>query len=455
MERQSSGRALTRLVDWVLARWRELSVREWLKREGQLMLMLAVAFLALIGFQHLTRGTTTRSVRGLSADGGVPVAVGDPQFPLNVALLAGGWIYPGNRVEIALNGDGTYERLFQDLQSAQQSITLQVYYGQAGRMSDRLGRILLDRAKAGVFVFVLYDAFGAQNVPKEQLQILRDAGIRIQPFRPFRFSRLHVIQNRSHIRGVVVDGRIGWTGGFGIDDKWLGDGHTGGSWRETNVRFEGPSVRQLQAVFATSWVEATGELYTGRVDLIQHSDGVTAGLLYASPTLGSTPAERFMAVSIAGARKTLYITNAYFAPDRGFIDLLVDAARRGVDVRILTAGEATDVKTVLYAGRAWYDRLLQAGAKIYEWRPTTMHAKTFVIDGMWSTIGSMNFDNRSLALNDEATLVMLDAGIGQQMERIFLDDIRYCEEITLERFRQRSWFKRLTERGAQFVMRLL
>ena len=211
------------------------------------------------------------------------------------------------------------------------------------------------------------------------------------------------------MRGIVIDSRIGWTGGFGIDDKWFGDGRSNGSWRETNVRFEGPAVRQLQAAFAAAWVEATGVMFTGRATLAPQENGVTAaGLLYTSPTLGSTAAERFFALSIAGARKTLYITNAYFAPDRNFVELLAAAARRGVDVRILTAGARTDVNIVRLAGRAWYDTLLAAGVRVYEWQPSTLHAKTFVVDGEWSTVGSMNFDNRSMALNDEATLMVLD-----------------------------------------------
>jgi cardiolipin synthase A/B len=179
---------------------------------------------------------------------------------------------------------------------------------------------------------------------------------------------LHLAQNRSHVRGIVVDSRIGWTGGFGIDDKWFGDGRSNGSWRETNVRFEGPAVRQLQAVFAAAWVEATGVLYTGRAMLLTQENGVTAaGLLYATPTVGSTAAGRFFALSIAGARRTLYITNAYLAPNRSFIEQLAAAARRGVDVRILTAGPRTDVNIVRLAGRASYDTLLDAGVRLYEW----------------------------------------------------------------------------------------
>ena len=199
-----------------------------------------------------------------------------------------------------------------------------------------------------------------------------------------------------------------------------------------------------------------GSLFTGRATVERYEGGVAeAGLLSTTPTLGSTSAERFVAISIAGAQKTLYITNSYFAPESNFVGLLTDAARRGVDVRILTAGAATDVRTVRLAGRAWYDTLLAAGVRVYEWQPSTLHSKTFVVDGIWSTIGSMNFDNRSLVLNDESNLMVLDRTVGQQMNAIFLDDLRHSAEITRERFGQRSWFERLTERAAQLITRIL
>ena len=418
-------------------------------------LRVLVLLFALIGVLHVTRGTAVRHVRGVGADG-APIGVSEPQFPLSVTMLTGAWMAPGNRVDVALNGDGTYSRLWEDLRSAHRSITLQLYYGNTGRMADTLREILVDRATAGVRVFLLYDAFGSIDIPPDHAATLRTAGVLVEPFRPIRLSTLHLAQNRAHVRGIVIDGQVGWTGGFGIDDKWFGDGRTNGSWRETNVRFEGPAVRQLQAAFAAAWVEATGVLVTGRAALTAHDNGVaSAGLLYTSPTLGSTAAERFYALSIAAARKTLYVTNAYFAPDRNFIELLTAAARRGVDVRILTAGRRTDVQTVRLAGRAWYDTLLAAGVRVFEWQPTTLHAKTFVVDGLWVAIGSMNFDNRSLALNDESTLMVLDPNVGRQMDAIFLEDLRYSEEITLDRFRQRSWLQRLAERIANLFTRLL
>jgi cardiolipin synthase len=323
-------------------------------------------------------------------------------------------------------------------------------------MADTLQHILIDRAAAGVRVFLLYDAFGTQGLAASSRRALQDAGVAVVPFRPLSLWRLHLLQNRSHVRGIVIDGRIGWTGGFGIVDKWFGDGLTNGSWRETNVRFEGPAVRQLQAAFAAAWAEATGVLLTGRMTMSRSDNGrTTAGLLQAIPTMGSTAAERFLALSIAGATTSLYITNPYFVPDRNFIGLLVDAARRGVDVRILTAGAHTDIRTVRMAGRASYARLLAAGVRIYEWKPSALHAKTFVADGIWSTVGSINFDNRSLVLNDEATLMILDEGIGSQMTSVFFDDLAHADEITVNGFRQRPWPDRIVEQAANLLSPVL
>ena len=250
-------------------------MRSALGRVGRWTLVAIVLGLALIGFLHLTRGTAVRHVRGVSSDG-TPIAVGEPEFPLMATMATGAWLAPGNRVDVLLNGDGTYPRLWEDLRSAKLSITLQLYYGAPGRMADTLGQILIERAKAGVRVLVLYDAFGTVDIPASNRDALRAAGIVVEPFRPIRLSTLHLAQNRSHVRGIVIDSRVGWTGGFGIDDKWFGDGRTNGSWRETNVRFDGPAVRQLQAAFVAAWVEATGVMLTGHATLSPQENGVTA-----------------------------------------------------------------------------------------------------------------------------------------------------------------------------------
>jgi cardiolipin synthase len=282
----------------------------------------------------------------------------------------------------------------------------------------------------------------------------------VSTLRKLRWYSLHNASDRSHVRAVVLDGRVGYTGGFGLADYWLGDGRHEEQWRETNVRFEGPAVAQLQAAFAAAWAEANGELLTG--DLFfppatfrSRPGAAEAGLLFTAPTSGSTPAERFLALSIAAARKSLYISNSYFVPDDDFRKLLIRAAKRGVDVRVLTAGPKTDVKTTWYAGRARYEELLRNGVRIYEYVPTMMHAKSMVVDGLWATIGSMNFDNRSLAFNNESNLVTLDTAIGAQMQRTFADDLRYAKEIRLDEFRRRPWTAKVMERGASLLSRLL
>jgi cardiolipin synthase len=259
---------------------------------------------------------------------------------------------------------------------------------------------------------------------------------------------------------VVVDGKVGYTGGFGLADYWLGDGRHPDQWRDSNVRFEGPAVMALQAAFAAAWAECTGELIAGetyfpRAAFRPDNGGVQAGVFFASPTAGSTPAERFVALSIASARKTLYVSNSYFVPDDDFRKLLVRARQRGVDVRILTVSDETDVKTTLWAGRGRYEQLLQAGIRIYEYQPTMMHSKTFIVDGRWGSIGSMNFDNRSLAFNNESNLVFLDSIQGAIMNATFADDLTRAKEITLAEFRQRPWYHRLLEDGAGLLSRLL
>jgi cardiolipin synthase len=188
----------------------------------------------------------------------------------------------------------------------------------------------------------------------------------------------------------------------------------------------------------------------------RYQDGVTlAGLLYTAPTLGSTPAERYLALSISGARERFFVTNAYFAPDTNFVALLTDAAQRGVDVRILVGGPKTDVRAARLAAHGRYEPLLRAGVRIYEYQPSTLHAKTFVVDGIWVSVGTMNFDNRSLALNDESTMMILDADAGQWMERVFFDDIARAKEIDLATFQRRPLYEHVAEWGASLITRLL
>ena len=309
-------------------------------------------------------------------------------------------------------------------------------------------------------VLLLVDAFGSQTLKKTWADGLKKAGVEVSLLRRLRWYSIHNASDRSHVRVVVVDGRVGYTGGFGLADYWLGNGHAKDQWRESNVRFEGPSVMQLQAAFAAAWVEATGELlvddgFFPRRAFHARAGTTSAALFFASPTTGSTSAERFFALTIAGSNRTLYVTNSYFVPDDDFRDLLNAAAARGVDVRVLTVSKETDVRTTWYAGRARYASLLRGGVRIFEYQPTMMHAKTIVADGIWSSIGSMNFDNRSLAFNDESNIVVWDRAFGAEMDSTFVDDLRNAREIKLPEFKRRPWAERLVELGATAFSRLL
>lgn len=422
--------------------------------------------LALVGLPHVFRMPLVRNVIARGATG-APPALDAPAFTSAFALVTGMPLTGGNRVEVLSNGDETYARLWQDLRSARRSITAQIYYAGAGSVLDSVAYILAGRARAGVAVFFLYDAFGAQTLPPQFLDTLRVAGVRAVAFRPTRWYALDRASHRTHIRGIVIDATLGYTGGFGFDDKWLGGGRRPREWRETNARFEGPATAQLQATFVAQWAEATGELHGGALLLGEDTpreqstgtagpaDGATAALLYSPSLTGSTVAERLFAISIASARRRLYITNAYFVPHADFVALLADAARRGVDVRVLTNGARSDVSTTWLAGRSRYETLLSAGVRIYEYRPTTLHAKTFVADGLWTAIGTANFDNRSLAYNTEVVLTVRDAAVGATMDSLFLADLPYAEEIRIAAFRRRSWWMHLRERAASVLADLL
>jgi len=421
-------------------------------------LILFGVVLALIGILSVTHDTPVRSVIA-EGDTDGPPSVEDPLFARSIELFTGTHIEPGNNVQIMLNGDGTYPQLWKDLAAAQHTITVQMYYSQPGAVADTLSKYLIERAQHKVRVLLLLDAFGSQPLKKDWIRNLRRAGVEVVWLRPLRWYTLQKAAQRSHVRVVVVDGTIGYTGGFGLADYWLGDGHHEDQWRESNVRFQGPTVGALQAAFAAAWAEATGELLTGDVFFPKSSfadvGDVQAGMMHSIPSTGSTPAERFLALSIVGARRTLYITNSYFVPGENFLQLLLSAAHRGVDVRVLTVSGKTDVKTTWYAGRTYYEKLLEGGVRIYEYQPTMMHAKTMVVDGIWSYIGSMNFDNRSLSFNNESLLLCLDRRVGAQMDSIFMDDLKWSKEIKLDEFRKRPLSGRILEWGAQKLRRVL
>jgi len=437
---------------------RSYSIGDRLERLGIVVLAVLFIYLAFVGLLSITRGTPVQTVIA-EGDRAGPPPPSDSLFARTMELYTGLHLNPGTLVQPVNNGS-VYDSLWKDLRSAKQTITVQMYYSLPGKVADTLALILEERARAKVRVLLLLDAFGSQNLKKSWANALRKAGVEVALLRKLRWYSVHNATDRSHVRVVVVDGLVGYTGGFGLADYWLGDGLHDNQWRESNVRFEGPTVMQLQAAFASAWAEATGELLTGDKFFPQQAfqprpGGMQAGILYTAPTTGSTPAERFLALSIASAHKTLYITNSYFVPDDDFRRLLERAVRHGVDVRILTVGAKTDVKTTWYAGRHWYEELLAAGIRIYEYQPAMIHSKTIAVDGLWSSVGSMNFDNRSLAFNNESNLVVLDPRFGAAMDSTFFDDLRHADEIRLSEFKKRSPWQRVLEIGAVTLSRLL
>lgn len=437
---------------------RSYSIGDRLERLGIVVLAVLFIYLAFVGLLSITRGTPVQTVIA-EGDRAGPPPPSDSLFARTMELYTGTHIGPGTLVQPVNNGT-VYDSLWKDLRSAKRTITVQMYYSLPGKVADTLAAILEERAHAKVRVLLLLDAFGSQNLKKRWADELRHAGVELALLRKLRWYAIHNATDRSHVRVVVVDGRVGYTGGFGLADYWLGDGLHDQQWRESNVRFEGPAVMALQAAFASAWAEATGELITGDTFFPPQAfaplpGGVQAGLLYTAPTTGSTPAERFLALTITSAHKTLYVTNSYFVPDDDFRRLLERAVRHGVDVRILTVGPKTDVKSTWYAGRHWYEELLSAGVRIYEYQPAMIHSKTIVIDGLWSSVGSMNFDNRSLAFNNESNLVVLDARFGAAMDSTFFTDLTHASEITLSEFKKRSPWERVLEIGAVMLSRLL
>jgi cardiolipin synthase len=442
--------------------WRRIRRRVFWMAVALTAASVPILVLALVGLPHVFRNLLVRNVLAPEAGAALPT-LEDSAFDGVLALVTGRALRGGSTVEVLLDGDGTFPRLWADLRSAQRSITVQMYYAGPGAVADSASRLLAEQARAGVDVFFLYDAFGAQDLPRRYLDSLRAAGVKTAEFRPLRWYALDRAQHRSHVRGIVIDGSVAYTGGFGLDDKWLGDGKAGGEWRETNARFGGLAATQLQAVFVAEWAEATGELLAW--DRLLPSGGgpardgpsraARAALLYSPAVTGSTTGERLLALAIASARRRLYVANAYFVPRSDYVRLLVDAARRGVDVRVLTNGPASDVRTTWLASRARYQSLLDAGVRIYEYRPTTMHAKTLVVDGLLSAVTTMNFDNRSLAYNNEVALLARDARLGARLDSLFLEDLHLADEIRLEDFRRRPWSARVLEWAASAVASFL
>ena len=418
----------------------------------------ALLFFTAAGFLYLTRGNPIEGVRVI---GGAETApdVSSHLFVKQVERHVNADMTDGNSLEILFNGDEVYPRLWDDLRAAEKTITWHVFWFKPSELADTLADVLIERLRAGVQVYFLHDAFGSKGIDDDYWQRLQDAGAEVHAFRGLSWNDMYKWQNRTHTRTVVIDGKVGYTGGFAIHDYWQGDGRHEDQWRDTSVRLDGPTVHQLQAAFASDWAEATGQLLVGDhlfpPEPLDPPGSHTAGLIYGSPSLGSTDIERFYALTIAGARERLWITNAYFVPDDDFRRLLLQAAAAGVDVRVLTPGGNTDKPSTWYAGRRHYEELLDGGIRIYEYDPTMVHAKTLTVDGCWCAVGSANFDNRSMSLNDEVILMMSARDLARNLETRFEEDLQLATELHLDTFRSRGPWAKAKEHFWVLFSRLL
>jgi cardiolipin synthase len=383
--------------------------------------------------------------------------LGEPSFFPTLEAYAGAPIVGGNTVEILLNGEQIFPAVLAGIHSAQRTITYAQYYYADGPVARDIAEALAERCRAGVGVNVLLDAFGSLGIPGEYLAIMRASGCHVVWFRPLSQYVFRRYYHRNHRRILVVDGRVGFTGGAGVSRKWMGNGRTADHWRDTDVRVEGPVVEYMQAAFAEQWLEATGMVLGGEAYFprpIESRGQVHAQVARSSPASGSAAMYTTLLLALSSARTSVLVTNPYFVLDHRMRDAVLRTVRRGVRVAVLVPA-VIDHNIVRQASRAQFGELLQAGVEIYEYVPALLHAKTIAIDGVWATIGSTNLDNLSFAVNDELNLFFYDRDVAQQLERIFMDDVQLSRRITYEAWKNRGVGARLLEMLALPIRDLL
>jgi cardiolipin synthase len=404
--------------------------------------LLVVAVVAAMGLLVMAAGPAPPSIDRLP-----DLAVRDPTFVGTLEAHLGAPVVGGNRVDLLLNGDEIFPALLSAIRGARRSIDYAQYFWADGVVAREVAEALAERARAGVRVNVLLDGVGTLHMPDEQVETLRRSGCHVEWFRPLaRFSiRRH--NNRNHRRILVVDGRVGITGGSGVSDKWTGNGRRDDHWRDTDVRVDGPAVAWLQAAFVENWGVATGELLGGDAYLAPSRPpvgDVRVQVVRSSPAGGSYSAYTMVLLAFASARRSILMTNPYFVLDDRMTDALVAAAQRGVRVVALTPGKI-DHALVRSASRHDFGRLLKGGVQIYEYQAALLHAKTLVVDGAWSSVGSTNLDNRSFALNDELNLAVYDTGVAGRLAEVFEADLRRSRRIEYADWANRGLKTRLEE----------
>ena len=374
-------------------------------------------------------------------------SVEDPQFRRTLNVLLGPQLLAGNKVQALVNGDEIFPAMLKAIEGARRTITFETYVYWEGDIGRRFTDALVERARAGVKVHVLFDAVGSGKIDRKFVQLLADAGVEVRKYNPLRWHSIARMNNRTHRKILVADGRLGFTGGAGIGDEWAGDAQDPKHWRDTHFRVEGPAVAQMQAAFVENWIETTGIVLHGAeyFPTLRESGGQTAQFFVSSPGGGGESMQLLYLLSIAAAAKTLRLSASYFVPDDNEVRMLAAAAKRGVSVQIIVPGPHIDNEIVRRASRASWGKLLSAGVEIYEFEPTMYHVKVMIVDGVWVTVGSTNFDTRSFSTNDEANLNVLDRGFAREQERIFAADLKRSRRISLEEWEKRPLSEKLWE----------
>ncbi len=381
------------------------------------------------------------------------IAVASPGFKRTMAGASGSMFVDGNALEILNNGDAFYPAMLEAVREATASITIEAYIYWAGEIGHAFAEALAAKARAGLPVKILLDAIGSAQIGRDILHILSDAGCQVAWYNPIRWYTLGRFNNRTHRKSLIVDGRIAFTGGAGIADHWRGDARNPGEWRDIQIRLEGPAVVPLQTGFAHNWQQTTGELVTGDAfyPVIAPAGRLAAQTLLSSPEAGASSVRTMYYLSISCARESVFIANPYFIPDPVATELLIDACKRGVDVRVMVSGIRNDNWLARHNSVRLFGPLLRAGIEIQEFNKTMLHHKTMVVDRRWVTIGTTNFDNRSFAHNEESNVCCIDRHLAAQLHDIFLADVDGCRRVTLKDWQRRGLLARSQELVASFL----
>jgi cardiolipin synthase len=409
------------------------------------IVVLSVAATVAVGFVAVNLSTPEKKITERIAH---EYDVADPQFRRSMSVLLGPPLIEGNRVDTLVNGKQIFPAMLAAIRSAKRSINFETYIYWSGNIGKEFAAALADRATSGVRVCLLVDWVGSSKMDPALLDTMRAAGVEIQKYHPPAWYSLNKLNNRTHRKLLIVDGKVGFTGGVGIADEWDGDAQDADHWRDTHFRIEGPAVAQMQAAFLDNWIKVTGAVLDGPdyFPSVAAAGDEVAQVFKSSRDGGSESMHLMYLLSSVSAARSIDLAMAYFVPDDLSEMALIDAIKRGVKVRIILPGPYTDTEVLRTASHAKWGRLLRAGAEIYEFQPTMFHCKVMVVDGLWSTVGSTNFDNRSFRLNDEANLNVLSASFAQRQTAIFNDDLKRSRRITYEEWEHRSWKEKLSER---------